>query len=183
MLHCYCQSYWWSCHLSGCRGSKVKSETLRMSEECLQQPVMYAHLHERKNSSSVLMKPALTGKQLQLLREDRRETVLNEASKKPFKWCKQLRFHIAISRKCCCYTVPCLYPGAECIATNIKNILRSVTLLSCLCFTVFLVKNNSVHTSQYFWFWMHHSDVLQLSWCSLLKANNATFVCCFVLCY
>lgn len=183
MLHCYCQSYWWSCHLSGCRGSKVKSETLRMSEECLQQPVMYAHLHERKNSSSVLMKPALTGKQLQLLREDRRETVLNEASKKPFKWCKQLRLHIAISRKCCCYTVPCLYPGAECIATNIKNILRSVTLLSCLCFTVFLVKNNSVHTSQYFWFWMHHSDVLQPSWCSLLKANNTTFVCCFVLCY
>lgn len=154
-----------------------------MSEECLQLPAMYARLHESKNSSSILMKPVLIGKQLQLLREDRRETVLNEASKKPFKWCKQLRPHTAISRKGCCYTVPFLHPGAECIATSIKSVLRTVALLSCLYFTVFLVKNNSVCTSQYFWFWIHHSDVLQPSWHSLLKANNATFVCCFVLCY
>lgn len=59
-----------------------------MSEECLQLPAMYAHLHKSKSSSSVLIKPILIGKQLLLLRGDKRRTgerVLNEASKKAFQ--------------------------------------------------------------------------------------------------
>lgn len=124
-----------------------------MSEECLQLPAVYSHLHKSKTSSPVLMKPILRGKYLPLLRGDKR-TGERQLKMQPQKllstYVGNLDFIGQYFRNAGVKMhLPCPCPEAECIATNTRTALTAMLAL-CIPLAVFLVKNNGVCTSQYF---------------------------------